>query len=172
MKKRLIVAAMAAAFATPTIAQVTISGTIGAGFTATGNSVGLNDSQVIDNGANGYSTPVIQLSGREDLGGGLTASFVLQGALNANGSVGNSAFTPADAAIFNRQAYIQVGKSDLGNVRLGRTSDVIESGRGVPHDVGIQDALVVAEGFLSKNDPGSLRALGRTAAAPAARSAR
>lgn len=152
MKKHLIAVAVAAAFAAPAMAQVSISGTLGAGFTATSLSVGTADTQGIDSGENGYSTSIIQLSGSEDLGGGLRASFVLQGSLGSYGNVGNRAFTTGDDAMFNRQAYLQLSRAGLGSLRLGRTSDVIDSTEGFANHVNLFDTEAAdEEGIGNKN---------------------
>lgn len=79
MKKQLIAAAVAAAVAVPAMAQVTVSGNVEASFAsvASGNAqritgVGLNaaDAQMV-------GTQFLRFNGKEDLGGGLAATFQL-----------------------------------------------------------------------------------------------
>ena len=79
MKKLIIAAAVTSAIAVPAAAQVTVSGNVEATFTsvATGanqriTGVGLNagDAQVVN-------TQFVRFNGKEDLGGGLAASFQL-----------------------------------------------------------------------------------------------
>ena len=66
-----------------------------------------------------YSTSRLGFRGTEDLGGGLSTFFQIEGALNpSTGSMGST--TVAANEIFNRDAHIGI-KSPLGSIRMGRT---------------------------------------------------
>jgi len=120
MKKHLIAAAVAGAFAVPAMAQVTLSGTLiydplnlqkvetqaGA---AAANRVKDNDTGFI--GARSWTASQLQFSGTEDLGGGLRASFVTTLDLRNEGAAGS--------AHFNRDQNLAFS-GGLGTVRLGR----------------------------------------------------
>lgn len=75
----------------------------------------------------GNSAPSrIGFRGTEDLGGGLTAGFVLEAGMNVdNGSFGttsanNQTAAPAAGLVFNRRSYLSLRSRDLGELRLGR----------------------------------------------------
>ena len=66
-----------------------------------------------------YSTSRLGFRGTEDLGGGLSAFFQVEGQLNpATGSMGSTTVTTNE--IFNRDAYVGI-KSPVGSIRMGRT---------------------------------------------------
>ncbi|MDZ5455755.1 porin [Azohydromonas lata] len=68
------------------------------------------------------------LRGSEDLGGGLSARFVLeQGISLDSGTVTN---VSASNVGFNRNAYVALAKSGLGEVRLGRMLTAYDALRG------------------------------------------
>lgn len=111
MKKSLFTLAVLSAFAAPAMAaDVTIYGVVDVGFdrvksgntTVTGIESGLaSDSR-------------IGFKGTESLGGGWTASFVLEQAL----SIDNGGETMGSG--FRRQAWAGLGNKEVGEVRLGR----------------------------------------------------
>ncbi len=88
MKKSLV--ALAALAATTAFAQssVTLSGNVDAAY-ATINYKGQSVSGITNNGS---STSTIQLSGTEDLGGGLKANFKLNSDFNVTSTAGNAGF--------------------------------------------------------------------------------
>lgn len=118
MKKSLLALAVLGAFAGVASAQstVTISGSVDGGIRRVGTATG-HDWQ-FRNSQSAYDA--ITFSGREDLGGGLNAFFLLNhrftlgtGAVNGtSNSGGNDAFW--------RNAWVGLGSATLGNVRLGR----------------------------------------------------
>ena len=66
-----------------------------------------------------YATSRLGFRGTEDLGGGLSAFFQIEGQLNpSTGSMGST--TVSANEIFNRDAYVGI-KSPIGSVRMGRT---------------------------------------------------
>jgi general bacterial porin, GBP family len=60
------------------------------------------------------------LRGTEDLGGGMSAIFVLEGGVTLNN--GRSA---QDGRLFGRQAYVGLGSKDYGTASLGRQYDAL-----------------------------------------------
>lgn len=85
MKKNLIAVAVAAAFATPAMAQVTVSGIIDSGYLSRKDQVNLIDIKRNETGnANGASTSQLNFAATEDLGGGLRASAFHNVGLNSN----------------------------------------------------------------------------------------
>lgn len=123
MKKSTLALAVLAAFAGAASAQssVTLYGRAEANVTYSkpGDSVGGGDEKWVmyDGGANsGIGGSRWGLRGTEDLGGGLRAYFVLE-----------SGFSLDDGSApggFNRQAYVALGSSSLGDVRLGRQETI------------------------------------------------
>lgn len=115
MKKVLIVLATLSAAAGTASAQssVTLSGTVDAGVRRIGGDYSLAGS--------GSSNNRFILSGREDLGGGMSAIFSLQHRFNINnGSIGGTTFAqPANSNVFWRESWVGLG-GGFGDVRLGR----------------------------------------------------
>ena len=118
MKKSLVALAVLSAFAGIASAQtsVTVYGIVDAGVTREDS--GLRTFNRLDSG--NQSTSRLGFKGTEDLGGGLSAQFLLeQGFSLDNGAVQDSARTA-----FNRQAYIGL-TGNFGQVRLGRQKTVM-----------------------------------------------
>jgi len=118
MKKHLIAAAVATAFAIPAMAQnVSITGYLEAALTATDNDAAATaDTQNVGNGLLGSSRMVI--SGSEDLGGGLKAGFRLETSLSpSTGAAGSTAAGPD--VLFNRGAEVNLSGA-FGMVRIGK----------------------------------------------------
>jgi predicted porin len=112
MKKSLLALAVLSGFATLASAQssVTLSGMLDAGVRYINEDYSLGGSQ------SGYNNFTITV--REDLGGGLTAFGVLNHRFNiANGGT-NTKGNGAD--VFWRNAFVGLGSSSLGDIRLGR----------------------------------------------------
>jgi predicted porin len=116
MKKHLIAAAVAAAFAVPATAQVTVSGSIHAGVMATGAPGAAGDAQVFSLGG---GMNAINLSATEDLGGGLRGGFDGQIRFNAATGDRNSSGT-GNALMHNANVFIAGG---FGTVRVGKIAE-------------------------------------------------
>jgi general bacterial porin, GBP family len=111
MKKTLIVAAVAASFATAANAQssVTLYGLIDAGFTYVNNEVATNTAKgsaaafrMTSGNINGSRWG---LRGTEDLGGGMKAIFTLENGFNLNnGTLGQG------GRQFGRQAFVGISR--------------------------------------------------------------
>ena len=129
MKKHLIALAVAGAVAVPAMAQnVTMYGTVDTGMVKTDTSGGASPTAAANSK---YGSSLIGFKGSEDLGGGLTAQFQLEGSLTpSTGIVGkNPSTATADSTeIFNREAWVGVSGS-FGHVRLGQTD--VSSHQGV-----------------------------------------
>lgn len=80
--------------------------------------------RVYGTGGNQYSR--LGVRGTEDLGGGLSAGFVLDAGLNVASGIGGAASTDnatagtAGGLVFNRRASLSLISRDWGEVRLGR----------------------------------------------------
>jgi len=115
MKKQLIAAAVAGAFALPAMAQVTLSGSISNGIVNSGASGAKTNVGSIGGGAN-----AINLTATEDLGGGLSGGF--RGQIRFNSSTGNfnsANGTGGDATGFH-DASVFLSDAKIGTVRLGK----------------------------------------------------
>jgi predicted porin len=114
MKKHLIAAAVAGAFAVPAMAQVTVYGLVDVGYSSTETKVSNGDkTEASTFGANGQQAGSrLGFRGEEDLGGGMKAGFVYELGLDPTVSTG------FDAAS-NRQGFVSVS-GGFGEVRLGR----------------------------------------------------
>ena len=118
MKKQLIAAAVATAFAIPAMAQnVSITGYLEAAVTATNNDAAATaDTQTVGNGLLG--SPRLVISGSEDLGGGLKAGFRVESSLSpSTGAAGSTASGPD--VLFNRGAEVNLSGA-FGMVRIGK----------------------------------------------------
>jgi GBP family porin len=137
MKKTLIVAAVAASFATAASAQssVTLYGLIDAGFTYVNNEVTSNVAKgsaaafrLSSGNINGSRWG---LKGTEDLGGGMKAIFTLESGFSmGDGSAGQrdnaTAANPNPSGrMFGRQAFAGISTAQFGTVTLGRQYDSV-----------------------------------------------
>lgn len=112
MKKSLIFAAVIAALGTSAFAQssVSIYGLVDAGLSRTNNGVSLTNGVV----SGGQSASRIGFKGTEDLGGGSSASFLLESGI----SIDTGAMTQAGSA-FGREAWVGLNNDKMGSVKLG-----------------------------------------------------
>ena len=121
MKKQLIAAAVASAFAVPAMAQnVTISGYFEASMASTNYNVATQaDVTAMDQGILGSSRWAINAS--EDLGGGLKAGLRLESSLGTSSTVSGSAGSTGDGpdVLFNRGAELNLSGA-FGMVRIGK----------------------------------------------------
>lgn len=102
MKKHLIAAAVAATFAIPAAAQVSVYGGIGHSFDqAEVSGVKISSSSTRDP----LYSSVIGFKGSEDLGGGMKVSFKLEGDVNSNNGSGDSS---GAGLAFDRAAFIEL----------------------------------------------------------------
>lgn len=126
MKKTLIVAAVAASFASVANAQssVTLYGLLDAGFSYTSNSKAPNTEKgsaanfrLASGNLNGSRWG---MRGQEDLGGGLKAIFTLESGFSmGDGTAGQG------GRQFGRQAYAGLSSANAGTVTLGRQYDSV-----------------------------------------------
>ena len=132
MKKVLVAAAVASAFAGGAYAQnVSVYGLIDASVAQVKTGV----TTVTAQGQGDYlGSSVLGFKGSEDLGGGMKASFQLEGDLNVNNGAGdggeNSNTTSTSNATggltFDRQSWVGISGS-FGAIRVGRMSDFVDS---------------------------------------------
>lgn len=128
MKKHLIAAAVAAAVATPAMAQVTVYGRLDVGYSSFKTNATTGDHSGI--GYNADSTSRFGLRGSEDLGKGLKASFVLEGAA-AGGTLMNNTVSAATGAAnsfsgFARAQFLAL-EGSFGEVRLGLSNTMTKN---------------------------------------------
>lgn len=129
MKKQIIAAAVAAAFAVPAMAQVTVGGN----FDISYDFGKQNEANKVLDTQGAMSTSALTLAGSEDLGGGLKAYFNINSRLGqggqVNGDVGSGQAAEGTTTVANRQGTInfgdrgfQVGVSGgFGDVAFGKT---------------------------------------------------
>jgi len=132
MKKTLIVAAVAASFATAANAQssVTLYGLIDAGFTYVNNEAAPNTAKgsaaafrLSSGNLNGSRWG---LRGTEDLGGGMKAIFTLESGFSmGNGQALQGQNGSASGTEFGRQAFAGISTAQFGTVTLGRQYDSV-----------------------------------------------
>jgi predicted porin len=127
MKKFLVTfAILAAAGVASAQSSVTLFGIVDATLQH-GSGAGAGSSSKTQLGSGGYSTSRLGFRGREDLGGGMSASFWLEAGINNdNGSGANTntnnqttGATGGGGFTFNRRSTVSLA-SDLGELRLGR----------------------------------------------------
>jgi len=125
MKKTLV--ALAALASVSAYAQVTMSGYIDRGYLATNSTNDLRDAKGVGSQA-GTTTVVIR--GTEDIGGGLSAGFLIAtdwseaGGLSQDGS----APTAGQSAFGNSQSYLDISSKAMGTLRLGNPNSEVLAG--------------------------------------------
>ena len=127
MKKSLIALTVLSTIAGSVAAQssVTVYGRLDVGYTdlSTTTSAGVKtDTAQVNQGL--FTTSRFGLMGTEDLGGGLKASFMLEGPINYSPTATSS----TDGAVFSfgRQAHLTLSSPDLGSLRVGKTDSLIK----------------------------------------------
>lgn len=139
MKKHLIAAAVAAGFAVPAVAQVTVYGLLDAGYAMSdiSHGAGLSIKQKMVgglhslNGTGTLSGSRLGFRGEEDLGGGLKVNFVYEVGINySNGAVATSAPSATDTVITNaggmanvRQGFLGLS-GGFGTIRVGQQDSI------------------------------------------------
>lgn len=122
MKKHLIAAAVAATFAVPAVAQVTVYGRLDTGYsTRTSESAAGVKSKGSGIVYSANSTSRFGLMGNEDLGGGLKASFLIETQLgdDTNDNAQQQSVAPAgDEALGGRGMWVGLA-GNFGSVRVG-----------------------------------------------------
>lgn len=120
MKKFLALSLLAAAVSTSAVAQqVTVYGVVDQAVRSTSPKIGASTTSVV---SGSFATSRIGVRGEEDLGGGIKASFVLEGGLNAtNGSVGSG------TNFFSRESSVSLA-TGFGTVTVGRTDTSASEG--------------------------------------------
>jgi GBP family porin len=156
MKKTLILAAVAASFASAAYAQssVTLYGVVDAGFTyvnneASATGAGHNPAYALTSG--NVDDSRWGMRGKEDLGHGLAAVFTLESGFNvANGQA------EASGRSFNRQAFAGLS-TPYGTLTLGRQYDSVVDYLGPLSAVGSWGGTYFAHPGDNDNGNGSLR---------------
>ena len=116
MKKHLIAAAVAGALAVPAMAQVSISGRIDTSIMAIESNAGADTTQMR---SSALTTNQIVISGSEDLGGGLKASFLFSSAMNSDQNT--------DFNLGSRGMLVGVS-GGFGSVMLGKSTSTHANG--------------------------------------------
>ena len=112
MKKHLIAAAVAAAVAVPAMAQnVTISGRIDTSVMNIESNTGTKTTQMV---TSAVTTNQIVLSGNEDLGGGLKASFIINSPFTSD--------TNTNGLNFGGRGMLVGLSGDFGSIMLGKST--------------------------------------------------
>jgi predicted porin len=97
------------------------------------------------------STTALGIKGTEDLGGGLSAFFVLEGDLSGNGVLGGVTTTVANTGaaatgtettnIFNRHAHAGISSKTFGTLTAGRQNDSVKDTEGLAQVYNLSDNL-------------------------------
>jgi GBP family porin len=149
MKKLLIATAALAMVAGTAQAQssVTVYGAYGNGITSTEIGGVKYAAQSQNDARDHLGTTALGFKGTEDLGGGLSAFFMLEGDLSGNGVLGAN---PTYAAtkygtttnIFNRHAHAGFTSKQLGTLSVGRQNDSIKDTEGLAQVYNLSDNLM------------------------------
>jgi predicted porin len=127
MKKQLIAAAVAAAVAAPVFAQnVTLYGRLDAGYrdTEVKPSNSNNKTTTSGIGYSAFTTSRLGITGTEDLGGGLKASFTVEG--NIAAAPGTTGSNNATAFNFGRHQFMTLS-GGFGTLLVGKTDSMVKS---------------------------------------------
>jgi len=146
MKKLLIATAAMAVVAGAAQAQsssVTLYGAYGNSVTNTETN-GVNGNSTAQNASRDHlSTTALGIKGTEDLGGGMSAFFVLEGDLSGNGVLGSASTTTGTSEttnIFNRHAHAGL-KTNFGTLTAGRQNDSVKDTEGLAQVYNLSDNL-------------------------------
>ena len=102
--------------------------------------------KINDGSVNGMGSSRIGMKGVEDLGSGLKAYFVLESQVTADtGDAGNRATQTSSTSFFNREAYVALGSSTYGDVRLGRQETISRQANRLVNDASGENELNIAE---------------------------
>jgi predicted porin len=146
MKKHLIAAAVAAAVAVPAMAQVTVYGGIGGSYTDSDTGGLTTITRAGSSGTDHWKTTALGVRGSEDLGGGMTAFFQLEGDLDSLGALGGTSSSAATSNfnnIFNRQAHVGISGS-FGTITAGRQNDALKDIYGIGQYSNLSDNIAFA----------------------------
>jgi len=165
MKKSVVALAVLGAFTSVAFAQssVTLYGRIDQNVTYQnpGNLVtikgtadkGRSVMKINDGGVNGMGSSRLGVRGVEDLGSGLKAYFVLESQVSADtGDAGNKATQTSSTSFFNREAYVALGSTSYGDVRLGRLETISREANRRVNDASGENELNIAETVDFYND--------------------
>jgi len=145
MKKLLIAAAAMTAVAGVAQAQssVTIYGAYGNGVTSS-KEAGVNKAATAQNESRDHLyTTNLGITGTEDLGGGMTAFFRLEGDLSGNGVLGKASTTTGTSEttnVFNRHAHAGL-TTQFGTLTVGRQNDSVKDTEGLAQVYNLSDNL-------------------------------
>lgn len=118
MKKHVIALAVSAAVAMPALAQnVSVYGIMGMSFDQAEIS-GVTQSS--SSSRDPLASSRFGIRGTEDLGGGMKASFTLEGDLNPQDGSGDSSATPNGGLMFDRAAFIELDTGAGVQIQAGR----------------------------------------------------
>jgi predicted porin len=165
MKKSVVALAVLGAFTSVAFAQssVTLYGRIDNNMTwqnpgneATikgGAQKGRAAMKINDGGVNGMGASRLGVKGTEDLGSGLKAYFVLEAQVSADtGDAGSKSTQTSSTSFFNREAYVALGSSSYGDVRLGRLETITRETNRRVNDVSSENELSIAETLDNYNN--------------------
>jgi len=125
MKKQLIAAAALATLSGVVAAQnATVYGFLDVGMFSTTNATGGKSLLTGTQSGGNFFPSMWGITGSEDLGGGLKASFNLQSSLNAMGGQSGNDAPLSNGALFDRYAVVSVSGS-AGSIQLGHMIDPI-----------------------------------------------
>jgi predicted porin len=111
-----------------------------------GSGVGKDAMKINDGGVNGMGSSRIGMKGVEDLGSGLKAYFVLEAQVSADtGDAGSKSTQTSSTSFFNREAYVALGSSSLGDIRLGRLETITRETNRRVNDVSGENEFTIAE---------------------------
>jgi len=158
MKKSVVALAVLGAFTSVAFAQssVTLYGRIDQNMTYQdpGNlttvkgtaSVGKGVMKINDGSVNGMGSSRLGVKGVEDLGSGLKAYFVLEAQVSPDtGDAGSKSTQTSSTSFFNREAYVALGSSSYGDVRLGRQETITRQANRLVNDVSGENELNISE---------------------------
>ena len=170
MKKHLIAAAVAATLAVPAMAQVTISGNVEAGYASRDVSATVDQKTV-----NKFvGTPGIAISGSEDLGGGMKASFQLVQDIATPDGSSTGDFEISTVSLSGGFGEIRLGRNhpslrDAGGAYrffgdIGRIVGSLNSGAYTPRGIQYTTPTVGGvKGVIFSADPDNTTDIKRTA---------
>ena len=107
--------------------------------------VGESVTKMSDGGTSGLGASRFGMRGTEDLGDGLKAYFKLESQVSVDNGANGGATQTSTNSMFNREAYVGIGSSTWGDIRLGRLETLSREVNRTINDASDDNQLTMSE---------------------------
>jgi predicted porin len=113
--------------------------------------VGESVTKMSDGGTSGLGASRFGMRGTEDLGDGLKAYFKLESQVSVDNGANGGATQTSTNSMFNREAYVGIGSSTWGDIRLGRLETLSREVNRTINDASDDNQLTMSEVIDTSN---------------------